>query len=421
MKLQLTMCLLLLGAPSARAENWPNWRGPQSNGISKETGLPAEWSKTTNIAWKLPMPGMGGSTPIIWDNRIFLTSSDRGDLVLLCVSTDGKELWKRKLAASGKVFKKDEANQASASPCTDGKHVWAFVGTGDLACFDFEGNEIWKFNAQSRYGAFQIQHGIHTTPVLHEDRLYLSLLHSNAHWVIALDKKSGKEVWKVARRSDAEYECKEAYTTPCIWRDTQDACLVVLGCDYTTAHRLTDGGEIWRLGDLNPKSRYMPMFRIISSPVAATEDLLVVPTARGATVVALKPGAKGMIKPGSEFEQWRVAKGSPDVPSPLAHDGLVYLCRESGVLIVLDAKTGKELYQKRVHPTRHRASPVYADGKIYLTARDGTFNVIQAGPEYKLLATNTLPDDFAASPAVSGGRIYLRGFRTLYAVQQAQK
>jgi outer membrane protein assembly factor BamB len=416
----LVGCLIVCAA-GARAENWPQWRGPDNNGVSHETGLPTTWDAKTNVVWKTPLPGMGGSTPIIWGKRIFLTSAEGNSLVLLCLDTAGKTLWKRKLGTAGRLLiKRDEATEASASPSTDGKHVYAFVGSGDFACFDLDGNEVWKFNAQERHGRFRIQHGMHTTPLLHGDRLYLSLLHSGGHWVIALDKATGKEVWKVARKSDAEGECKEAYTSPCLWRDGEDACLVVLGCDYTTAHRLNDGSEIWRLGDLNSAARYQYAFRIIASPVA-TPDLLVVPTARGSTVVGVKPGAKGMIKSGSPFEQWRKAKGSPDVPSPLVHDGLVYLCRENGLLICLDAKTGKELYQHALPRDRYRASPVYADGKIYLTARGGTFSVVKAGPKFELLATNRLPDEFAASPVVSGGRIYLRGFRALYALSEGGK
>src|SRR5262249_45826430 len=152
-----------------------------------------------------------------------------------------------------------------------------------------------------------------------------------------------------------------------IWRKGADAYVVVHGNDYTTAHRLTDGSEIWRLGDLNPKSKYNFTLRFVASPVA-TEDLIVVPSAKNGPVVGVKPNASGMIEPGSQYEQWRRPNNTPDVPSPLVHDGLVYLCRENGNLICLDAKTGKENYQERTHNTRHRASPVYADGKIYLTA-----------------------------------------------------
>jgi len=413
--------VLLCWAGISWAENWPYWRGPDNNGISRETRLPAEWTETKNVLWKVPLPGLAGSPPILWDSRLFLTSSEGRDLILLCLNTDGKTLWKGSLGAAGRtVIKGGEANEASASPSTDGKHVWAFAGNGTLACFALDGKEIWKINVQDRSGRFQIQHGMHSTPLLHEGRLYLSLLHSGGHWVIALDKATGKEVWKVARKSDAQSESKEAYTSPGLWQNGKETCVVVLGCDYTTAHRLSDGSEIWRLADLNPKTKYHYAFRIISSPVASP-DLLVVPTARGGPVAAIKPGASGLIKVGSPGAQWHKPKGSPDVPSPLVHDGLVYLCREMGLLQCWDAKTGQELYQQRLHAARYRASPVYADGKIYLTARDGTFSVVKAGPKFELLAENVLTDAFAASPVIANGRIYLRGFRSLYAISEGGK
>jgi outer membrane protein assembly factor BamB len=421
-----TIRLFLVGcaffaAHAAHAENWPAWRGPDRNGISSETGLPVTWDAAKNVAWKLALPGKGGATPAIWGDRIFLTSGDGNDLVLLCVGTDGKLRWKKKVAPAVRLnIKYDEANEASASPSTDGKHVYVFVGSGHCACFDFDGNEVWKFDVQERYGKFNIQHGVHATPLLHENRLFLSLLHSGAHWVIAIDKATGKELWKIDRASDAKGESREAYASPYLWRTAKDTSLVILGCDYTTAHRLTDGSEIWRLTDLNPKAKYSTALRIIATPVASP-DLLVVPTARGGLVVGVKPGASGLVAPGSPFEQWRTAKGSPDVPSPLVHDGLVYLQRENGVLICLDGQTGKQIYEEPLHRDRYRGSPVLADGKIYSVSRDGTISVVKAGRKFELLAANNLPDEFTASPAIAQGRIYLRGFRTLYALQQTEK
>ena len=149
--------LVPLSSGVVAADNWPQWRGPTDDGISKETNLPTEWSETKNVAWKLPLPGMGGSTPVVWGDRIFLTSEDGKDLVLLCVSTDGKELWKtaRSAPASAATSEATRATTPRRRPSTDGKHVYAFVGTGDLACFDFDGKEVWKFNAQERYGKFK--------------------------------------------------------------------------------------------------------------------------------------------------------------------------------------------------------------------------------------------------------------------------
>lgn len=415
----LSACLVLFSwVGLIRGDNWPQWRGPNGDGISRETNLPAHWSATENVAWSLPLPGMGGSTPIVWGERIFLTSADnKDDLWLLCIDTTGKELWRRKLGNVRFRTFNNEGNGASSSPSTDGKHVWAFVGSGDFACFDFDGKEVWKFNAQERYGKFKIQFGMHTTPVLYGDRLYLQLLHSNGAWVIALDKNTGKAIWKVERKSDGVFECEHSYASPCIWHKDGKAYLITHGCDYAIAHRLDNGAEIWRLGDLNPKDHYNKTLRFVASPVA-TPDLIVVPSAKNHAVVGVKPDATGMILPGSSHEQWRKPDGTPDVPSPLVHDGLVYLCGENGMLTCLDAKTGEQLDRKSIHRSRHRASPVYADGKVYLTARDGTVSVVKAGPKIELLATNRLPDEISASPAIAHGRIYLRGFKALYAIEE---
>jgi outer membrane protein assembly factor BamB len=410
--------VLSLAAPAA-ADNWPQWRGPTYDGVSKEKGLPTEWGPTKNVLWKLPLPGMGSSTPAVWGDRLFLTSKDGNDLVLLCVRTEGKELWRRTLGTGDRKPRGDEGNLASASPSTDGSHVWAFAGTGDLACFDMDGKEAWKFNLQDRYGKFRIQFGMHSTPVLHGDRLYLQLIHSGGAWVIALDKATGKEVWKVARKSDGYGENEHSYASPCLWTNGKEAYLITHGNDYAIAHRLEDGGEVWRVGGLNPKDRYRPDLRFVASPVA-TADIIVIPSAKDHGVVGLKPDATSTILPGNKFEYWRLARGTPDVPSPLVHDGLVYLCRENGNLICLDAHTGKVHYDRRTHESRHRASPVYADGKVYLTARDGVITVVKAGPEFQVLATNRLGDQMTASPAISNGRIYLRGWDALYAIAETK-
>ena len=431
-----------LPASSVHAENWPDWRGPNHDGVSHETGLPSKWGATENVAWTLKMPGKAGSTPIVWGDRIFLTSAEgieekklepkkgmkKGgkddspptDLILLSVSTDGKELWRRKLAKAGRgAIRYDEGNEASASPTTDGKHVYCFVSTGDLTCFDFAGNEIWHRDIQKDYGKFSIQHGMHQSPVLYGDRLYLALIHNNGHWLIAFDKATGKEVWKVKRDSDdARGESREAYSSPILWMNGADPQIVVLGADHATGHRLEDGAEVWRLNELNPTGpRYSAALRIIATPAPSPEGL-VVPTARGGLIIALRPGVKGPVAAGSPFEIWRKTKGAPDVPTPVAHDGLVYVPREDGgILQCWDLKTGTENYLERIHSDRYRGSAVLGDGKVYLTARDGTFTVVEAGPKFKLLATNTLPDHFTSSPAISGGTIYLRGFETLYAIR----
>jgi outer membrane protein assembly factor BamB len=203
-----------------------------------------------------------------------------------------------------------------------------------------------------------------------------------------------------------------------LWHEGKEKCLVILGNDYATAHRLTDGSEIWRVGGFNPNAqgKYITSHRIISSP-AAEGDILVIPTCRDLDIFAMKPGATGALKPANPAELWRKPKGAPDVPTPLVHDGIVYLCGEFGMLRCWDGTSGNEYYSKQLHKIRYRASPVLADGKVYLTSRDGYFTVVKEGRKLEQLAENHLPDEFTASPAISGGRIYLRGFEYLYAIQ----
>ncbi len=406
-------------APMTKAsKNWHQWRGPNNDGISSETDVPIQWSQTENVRWRLPLPGEGASTPVVWDDRIFLTSAEERALVLMCISTEGEELWKRTVASGNRSARGDEVNSAAPSPTTDGKHVWAFLGTGDLACYDFEGNPVWHTNLEERYGKFRLGFIMSMTPLLYKDKLYLQLIHSNAWLVLALDKMTGEEIWKHDRKSDATRECEHAYTSPILYRDAEREFLVVHGADYVTAHSLEDGSEIWRCGGLNPPNRYNPSFRLVASPVA-TEGLIVVPTAKNGPVVGLDPSGTGDIT-NTPWQIWKLPQGTPDVPSPLIHEGLVYLCRENGDLICLDAKTGEQLYRKRTHRQRHRSSPIYANGYIYLTARNGVVSVVKAGREFGIVATNSIDETVAASPVIANGTLYLRSYDALYAIGQKE-
>lgn len=396
------------------ADNWHRWRGPNNDGISQATEAPIHWSQTENVQWRLPLPGEAASTPVVWEDKIFLTSADGNALVLMCISTEGEELWKRTIAHGNQVVRRGEGNSAAPSPTTDGEHVWAFFGTGDLVCYDFQGNEVWHTNIAERYGRFNLYFVMASTPLLDKDRLYMHLIHSNAWLVLALDKMIGEEIWKHQRDSDATEECEHAYTSPILYRDAEREYLVVHGADYVTAHSLEDGSEIWRCGDLNPKASYNYSLRFVASPVA-TQGLIVVPSAKNGPVVGIDPAAQGNVT-NTKWQRWKLRQGTPDVPSPVIHDGLVYLCRENGDLICLDAETGEQLYRERTHRHRHRASPVYANGYIYLTSRDGVITVVKAGREFEIVASNAIGEAIAASPVITNETLYLRSYQALYAI-----
>lgn len=259
-------------------------------------------------------------------------------------------------------------------------------------------------------------HGMSSSPLLDGERLYLQLLHTNEQIVLALDKNTGKEIWKHVRQTDAQEESLHSYASPFMYRFDGQEFLLVHGADYITAHDLKDGRELWRSGGLNNPDNYNLYFRLVTSPVAAA-GLIVAPSAKNGPVLGINPkNAAGDITNTPAHFHWKLTQNTPDVPSPLIYDGLVYLCRENGALLCLDAKTGKEYYMERTHNQRHRASPVYADGKIYLTATDGTVTVVKAGKQFEIIAQNMIGERLSASPAISGGRIYLRSYKALYAI-----
>jgi outer membrane protein assembly factor BamB len=428
LRMRLPVCavaVLACFSSVSRSENWPQWRGAKLDGISGEKGVPTQWTKAENVAWRLPLPGPAGATPVVWNDRIFLTSvagASKEDLALICIGKDGQLLWQRVVASGSKDVRNDEGNYASPSPSTDGRHVWAFFGTGDLACFTKDGEPVWKLNVEDRYGKLNIQFGMASTPVLDRGRLYLQLIHGemrskepgNAR-VVCLDALTGSEMWSVARPSDGTFENKHSYASPTLYRDAEREFLLTHGADYIVAHDLKDGRELWRCGDLNPKGKYEPTLRFVASPVAVP-GFIVVPTAKNYGVVCLKPDGKGDVTDQSQYRHWRWTNNTPDVPSPLVVGDLVYLCRENGNLICADAKTGKEIYLQPTTRDRHRASPMYADGHVYLTARNGTITVVRAGRQFEVVAKNEMGEPTSASPVVANGRIYVRTFAALYAI-----
>jgi outer membrane protein assembly factor BamB len=419
-------CLLIAGlsmsAAIARAENWPQWRGPQHNGVSLEKKLPVTWNKKDSVAWRLPLPGRAGSTPVVWGDRIFLTTPAKDDdmLLLLGIDGSGKVAWERELGKGNKNAGPRDGNSASPSPVTDGKYVWVFMGTGLLGCYDVDGHEIWKFNVQEHYGKFQIQFGMTSSPVLDGDQLYLQLIHGEGNpetreaLVLCFDKTTGFQIWKQPRPSEAHSENEHSYASPTIYRDDKQAFLLTHGADFTIAHSLEDGHELWRSGGLHPPSRYDPTLRLVASPAAAP-GLIISPSAKQGKIVAIAPGGTGDIT-GTKHQLWNFGP-TPDVSTPVIHDGLVYFLHQDGKFFCVDAKTGEKVYEKPTGRVRdNRASPVYGAGHVYVPLRDGTVVVFKAGREGEQVATNSIEETTLSSPALSNGRIYLRSHEALWAI-----
>ena len=416
-----TIFILLIGISlaigflerNASAENWPQWRGPALNGVSSEKNLPVKWTTEENVVWKVAMPGLSGSTPIVWRNHIFLNVADNGNLFLWALDkSKGEVLWKKPLGGGDVKMRKH--NMSSPSPVTDGRSVYIMTGTGVLKGFDFSGKELWTRDIQKEYGEFGLNWGYASSPLLYEDSLYIQVLHGMKtdapSYVMRVDKKTGKTVWKVDRPTNAIRESPDSYTTPALLRHGKTTEIVITGGDCVTGHDLATGKELWRANGLNPENQQF--YRIVASPIVFN-DIIYAPT-RIKPLLALKVGGRGDIT--TSHLLWSTANG-PDVPTPVTDGKYFYVVNDRGIMWCLDARTGAEIYgQQRIKPGTYSGSPVLADGKIYVTNEDGLTTVVQAGPEFKVLAENPLNDYVLSSPAISDGRIYLRTSQHLYAI-----
>jgi outer membrane protein assembly factor BamB len=412
---RMTLVALLFCAFGARAsaENWPQWRGPSLNGLSGEKNLPVRWSARENITWKLPLPAWSGSTPIVWGDHIFLNVSDGRDLSLWAVDRNrGVALWKRPLGGGDTRMMKQ--NMSSPSPVTDGRTVWVMTGTGILKAFDFAGKELWMRDIQREYGRFGLQWGYGSSPLLHEEALYVQVLHGmrtrDPSYLLRIDKATGKTVWRVERPTRARFESPDAYTTPALLRYGGNTEVVITGGDVVTGHDSATGKELWRAEGLNPQNE--GDYRIVASPLVYG-DVVYAPS-RERPMLALKAGGRGDVT--RSHVLWTFANG-PDVPTPVTDGTYVYVVNDRGIVSCLDAKTGKEVYGRtRIRSGTYSGSPVLADGKIYVTNEDGMTVVFKAGPKFEVLAENDLDDYTLSSPSISDGQIFIRTSKFLHAI-----
>ena len=419
---------------SAEVSEWPQWRGPQGAGLSPEKGLPTEWSATKNIQWKTPLPGRGHSSPIVWGKKIFLTTSFEGPVVpgakppkhmiedkefvhpdsvggthsytlkVLCVDAEsGKILWE-KTAYEGTVFddRHKKNTYASPTPATDGRHVYAYFGSEGIYCYDFKGNLIWK---ASLGGIPNLGMGPGTSPVLHKNLVFLQCdkeASGEGSFIVALDKKSGKEVWKVSRTT------RMTWATPLLIRTPRRAELVTSGAESVISYDPATGKELWRCKGVEGHA--------IPSPLTGHDMVFVSAGYPSKRALAIRLGGTGDLT-GTSSIAWSYDKGTAYVPSPILYEDYLYLMTDKGILTCMDARTGDVKYNGRVPvPATFTASPVAFDGKIFLSSEDGDTFVVKAGPVHEILGTNSIGEPIYASPAISRGRIFIRGAQNLYCV-----
>lgn len=433
---RLSVCLLMLLCTSvfvlpSHADNWPQWRGPNGDGVSSETGLPIVWSNESGVLWKRELPAWGDSTPAIWGDAVFVTSQLKaGQLVLLRIDKNsGQTKWIQqvgigapRIPTSGRKandmrrFQEfhREQNMATPSPVTDGRVVVVHFGNGDLAAYDFDGDQLWHRNLQKDHGDYTIWWGHANSPVLC-GKLVVSVCMQDScvdlpgdpspSYVVAHDALTGEQRWMTMRMTDATREHCDAYTTPILRRVDGREEIVVMGGQVLDAYEPTGGQRLWRLKGLEGN-------RLIPSPVAA-HGLIFATQGMREALLAVK------IDGGGERSRsdivWEYEEGITDSPSPVVFGELIYFVSNNGIARCLDADSGTLLWTKRL-PGQYRASPIAVDNRVYFLNTRGLTTVVAASPQFERLAENQLDDETIASPAISDGKIFIRGRKWLHCV-----
>ena len=421
-------------AGKASAGNWPQWRGPDGSGISTEKNLPTEWSPTKNIKWKTAIEGRAHSSPIVWGNRVFLTTAIEGaevpgakavqhkidgkDFVhpdslganrkqtfkVICLDRDsGKILW-QETAWEGTPFddRHRKSSYAASTPATDGKMVYAFFGAEGLYAYDFKGKLAWKAEL-GKMGNLGM--GTGTSPILFNNIVIVQADEENGEtsFIVGLDKKTGKELWKTPRKVQI------SWSTPLLVRTASRAELITSGTESIVSYDPATGKELWRHKGVESNA--------IPSPVANNDMVYLVAGYPAKIALAIRLGQTGDLT-GTPNVPWKYEKGTAYVPSPILYGDYLYLTTDRGILTCIDAKTGEVKYEggRIPVPATFTASPVAFDGKILMTSEDGDTFFVKSGPKHEVISTNSIGEAVYASPAIADGSIYIRGEKNLYRI-----
>lgn len=425
--LALSLGWILVSSMAAGATDWPQWRGPFFNGSTDERGVPASWSEAEGIAWVTPLPGPSGATPVISKGRVFVTSTVKGtpQFVALCLdAASGKALWRKDVGSDPRRFPRN--NMASPSPAADGERVFFLYGEGTLVAFDYEGKELWSRGIEKEFGNLALQFGYSNSPLLYDGKLFVTVIRRDKPYrdppasgpldsfFLAIDPKTGRDLWKQQRKTNAFDEGMETYSTPVPFVRDGKAELLLTGGDFITAHDPATGRELWRFEYWREKIRDS---RVIPSLVTG-QGLIFGSRHKHEAVFALEPPARegdaGRIL-------WEFDAAASDASTPLFYDGRLYVFDglKRKTVTCLDPATGKVFWQGRV-PGQGAwwSSPTGADGKIFLVSEAGHVVVLQAGgDEFKVIFETQIKEpDIQASIAISSGGLFIRTAQNLYCI-----
>jgi outer membrane protein assembly factor BamB len=433
LRIGITLTIALGGSVSAT--DWPQWRGPKGTGVSDERDLPVRWSATENVTWKVDLGGVGVSSPIVSGDRVFVTSqtgaglvrqgprlaqgasastagerpldssrvaSDRTTFIVEAFNrADGRRLWQYRVEAAGPLpTVHDKSNMASPSPVSDGQMVYAWFGTGQLVALDMNGKLVWERNLAKEIAPFEINWGHSSSPTLYQDTLILLCDHEPASYLLAVDKRTGKQRWKADRGKG-----RQSYSTPFVVEAAGGAELIVNSSERVDAYDPKTGTLLWHVGGSNQFPIPVPAFH--------NGILYMSRGYRSGPYMAIRPGGRGDVS--ATHVLWQVPTGAPYISSLVYDAGILYMASDVGALSAIDAETGKRIWQERVDGL-FTASPIAGDGKIYFVSETGEVIVLRSGREPAVIARNDIGERLMASPAISNGQLFLRSDGRLFAI-----
>ncbi|HYO25423.1 MAG TPA: PQQ-binding-like beta-propeller repeat protein [Lacipirellulaceae bacterium] len=407
------LAISLTAADLASGENWPQWRGPESNGVASPGAYPVTFDAETGLAWKVVLPGVGASTPAVWGDRIFLTAGVQGADTVCAYDFTGAKLWQKSLGPE-RPARNRNASGSNPSPVTDGEHVVVYFKSGALACLDPSGEIKWQKNLQDLYGKDTLWWDLATSPVIVGDRAVVAVMHAGESFLVAFNLSDGAEAWKQPRQYQRPDESDQAYTTPQVAQIDGRPAIITFGADHLTAHEAETGKLLWDLDGFNPTDERM--WRVIASP-AISGGIAFIPYGRGEHLAAIRVDQP---QPARLWERAERELGA-DVPTPVVDGDKAYLLTDEGNIQCLDLATGNELWSHELRRSRNNffASPVLAGDHLYCVREDGVMFVVHVGAEPKLVATNAMGEKVIASPVPVRNGLLIRGEEHLFWIHGA--